>query len=239
MTLPMPAISISCLSKSCGEAVLLHPLTLDIPMGEVFGLVGPDGAGRATVIRLLMTRLAPSGGTARIAGHDIAADPVRVRSAIGYLPESVRFDDRLTALENLIIFARVSGAVSPALAALAALCFLDIAGLADRQVGTLSKGMRLRVGLARAILHNPHVLFLDASPPGVDPAEARQLCDMIEMLGTTGMTVVINAALRSEMMRSCTSVGVLAHGRLVLHDTVEAVAARSRAGPDQPIRATM
>jgi ABC-2 type transport system ATP-binding protein len=224
MTNAIHAVSTSGLRKSYGDAVVLHPLSLDVPKGEVFGLLGHNGAGKTTTIRLLTTLLAPSSGSARVAGHDITTDPLRVRAAIGYLPENVRLYDRFTTRENLTFFARLSGVANPADAVRATLDFLDIADLADRRVGTFSKGMRQRVGLAQAILHDPQVLFLDEPTSGLDPMGVRQLREIIEKLHDRGMTVFMNTHLLSEVARSCTSIGVLAHGRLVFHDSMQAVA---------------
>ncbi|WP_425102443.1 ABC transporter ATP-binding protein [Tropicibacter sp. S64] len=224
MTNAIPAVSTSNLSKSYGDAVVLHPLSLDVPKGEVFGFLGHNGAGKTTTIRLLTTLLAPSSGVGRVAGHDIASDPLKVRAAIGYLPENVRLYDRFTTRENLTFFARLSGVVNPADAVGDTLDFLDIASLADRRVGTFSKGMRQRVGLAQAILHQPEVLFLDEPTSGLDPMGVRQLREIIEKLHARGMTIFMNTHLLSEVARSCTSIGVLAHGKLVFQDSMQAVA---------------
>lgn len=224
MTNAIPAVSTSGLSKSYGDAVVLHPLSLDVPKGEVFGFLGHNGAGKTTTIRLLTTLLAPSSGVARVAGHDIASDPLKVRAAIGYLPENVRLYDRFTTHENLTFFARLSGVANPVEAVRETLDFLDIDPLADRRVGTFSKGMRQRVGLAQAILHQPDVLFLDEPTSGLDPMGVRQLREIIEKLHARGMTIFMNTHLLSEVARSCTSIGVLAHGKLVFHDSMQAVA---------------
>lgn len=226
MTNAIPAVSTSGLSKSYGDAVVLHPMTLDVPKGEVFGFLGHNGAGKTTTIRLLTTLLAPSSGTARVAGHDVASDPLKVRAAIGYLPENVRLYDRFTTRENLTFFARLSGVINPVEAVSETLDFLDIAPLADRPIGTFSKGMRQRVGLAQAILHQPEVLFLDEPTSGLDPMGVRQLREIIEKLHARGMTIFMNTHLLSEVARSCTSIGVLAHGKLVFHDSMQAVAGK-------------
>lgn len=223
MTQTTHAVATKNLSKSYGEATVLHPLTLEVKKGEVFGFLGHNGAGKTTTIRLLTTLLSPTSGTARIAGHDTVADPLKVRAAIGYLPENVRLYDRFTTKENLMFFARLSGVANPVDAVHDTLEFLDIVALADRRVGTFSKGMRQRVGLAQAILHRPEVLFLDEPTSGLDPMGVRQLREIIDKLHDTGMTVFMNTHLLSEVARSCTSIGVLAQGKLVFHDTMQAV----------------
>jgi ABC-2 type transport system ATP-binding protein len=149
-----------------------------------------------------------------------------LRASIGYLPENVRLYDTFTTQENLMFFARLSGVENPAEQVRETLDFLSISDLANRRVGTFSKGMRQRVGLAQAILHRPEVLFLDEPTSGLDPMGVRMLRELIEKLNRTGITIFMNTHLLGEVARSCTSIGVLSHGKLVYHDRMEAVAAR-------------
>jgi ABC-2 type transport system ATP-binding protein len=220
-----PAIATQGLTLSYGGHTALHPLTLEIPRGEVFGFLGHNGAGKTTTIRLLTTLLKPTDGVARVAGHDIRTAPLNVRAAVGYLPENVRLYDRFTTRENLVFFARLSGLKTRAAQGkvLETLDFLGITDLADRRVGTFSKGMRQRVGLAQAVLHDPQVLFLDEPTSGLDPMGVRALREIIDRLRDRGMTIFMNTHLLSEVARSCTSIGVLAHGRLVFHDRISAL----------------
>lgn len=226
MTQTHDAIATDGLAKTYGERTALHPLSLNVAKGEVFGFLGHNGAGKTTTVRLLTTLLEPSAGSARVAGHDIHTAPLEVRAAIGYLPENVRLYDRFTTRENLTFFARLSGLPDIRDRVRVTLDFLEIAELADRRVGTFSKGMRQRVGLAQAILHRPEVLFLDEPTSGLDPMGVRQLREILERLHDQGMTIFMNTHLLSEVARSCTSIGVLAQGRLVFHDRIEAVAER-------------
>ena len=162
-----------------------------------------------------------------VAGHDICTDPLAVRRAIGYVPENVRLYDTLTATENLLFFARLSGVSDPQRRVGEVLDLLDCAYLADRRVGGFSKGMRQRVGLAQAILHNPSVLFLDEPTSGLDPMGIKMLRDLILRLNAEfGMTIFMNTHLISEIAKTCTSIAVLSHGKLVFHDRIEAVTAR-------------
>jgi ABC-2 type transport system ATP-binding protein len=223
---PASAIATRDLTKSYGSTTILHPLTIDIPKGEVFGFLGHNGAGKTTTIRLLTTLLEPTSGDATVAGHDLRGDPMGLRAAIGYLPENVRLYDRFTTRENLIFFGRLSGLADVADRVAETLSFLGIEALADRRVGTFSKGMRQRVGLAQAILHQPDLLFLDEPTSGLDPMGVRLLREIIERLHARGMTIFMNTHLLSEVARTCTSIGVLAQGRLVYHDRMEAVTAK-------------
>ena len=220
------AITTQGLTRRYGASVALHPLTLNIPTGEVFGFLGHNGAGKTTTIRLLTTLIEPSGGSASIGGFDLNSDPMGVRGAIGYLPENVRLYDNFTTAENLMFFAKLSGVKTPEDRVREVLDFLNITELTDRKVGQFSKGMRQRVGIAQAILHRPSILFLDEPTSGLDPMGVRMLREVIDALNATGMTIFMNTHLLSEVSRSCTSIGVLSHGKLVFQDSMEAVTAR-------------
>ncbi|HHB81440.1 MAG TPA: ABC transporter ATP-binding protein, partial [Aliiroseovarius sp.] len=162
-----------------------------------------------------------------VAGHDILADPLAVRREIGYVPENVRLYDTLTTRENLMFFGRLSGLEDVPERIGEVLAFLSIEALAERRVGTFSKGMRQRVGLAQAILHRPRVLFLDEPSSGLDPMGMKMLRDLILKLnGDWGMTIFMNTHLLSEIAKTCTSIGVLNHGQLVFRDTIDVVMSR-------------
>lgn len=225
MTSPM--ITISHLTQRFEGHTAVEDLTCDIAAGDVFGFLGHNGAGKTTTIHMLTTLAQPTSGTAVIGGHDIQADPIGVRRIIGYVPENVRLYDTMTARENLTFFARLSGISAPAPRVAETLAFLDCPDLADRRVGTFSKGMRQRIGLAQAILHRPKVLFLDEPTSGLDPMGIKTLRDLITRLNVEfGMTIFMNTHLISEIAKTCTSIGVLSHGKLVYHDTIQAVSAR-------------
>ncbi|CAI9418728.1 putative ABC transporter ATP-binding protein NosF [Pleomorphomonas sp. T1.2MG-36] len=220
------AISTRKLSCRYGDFIALHPLNLDIPKGEVFGFLGHNGAGKTTTIQLLTTLLEPSSGEASVAGCDARRNVVQLRRQIGYLPENVRLYDTLSTRENLRFFASLSQIEDAHERVEEVMDFLHIRELADRRLSTFSKGMRQRVGLAQAIVHRPSVLFLDEPTSGLDPMGVRMLREVIERLNADGMTIFMNTHVLSEVARSCTSIGVLSHGRLVFHDRIEAVSAR-------------
>lgn len=222
MTSPM--IAIKHLTQRFDGATVVDDLTFDIARGGVFGFLGHNGAGKTTTVHMLTTLARPASGTATIDGHDIASDPMGVRRAIGYVPENVRLYDTMTARENLIFFARLSGVTDPGNRVSETLDFLECADLANRRVGGFSKGMRQRIGLAQAILHRPKVLFLDEPTSGLDPMGIKMLRDVVARLNhDLGITVFMNTHLISEIARTCTSIGVLRQGRLIYHDTMEAV----------------
>lgn len=225
--MPEPMIQTIRLTQSFDGVTVVDALSMDIAQGEIFGFLGHNGAGKTTTIQMLTTLARPASGTATVAGHDIGTDPLAVRRAIGYVPENVRLYDTLTAVENLVFFARLSGVAAPERRVNEVLDLLDCTYLAQKRVGGFSKGMRQRVGLAQAILHQPAVLFLDEPTSGLDPMGIKMLRDLILRLNTEfGMTIFMNTHLISEIAKTCTSIAVLSHGKLVYHDRIEAVTAR-------------
>ena len=225
--MPEPMISMNRLTRVFDGVTAVDALTMEIAAGEIFGFLGHNGAGKTTTVQMLTTLLRPTSGTAVVAGHDIGSDPMAVRRSIGYVPENVRLYDTLTATENLMFFARLSGVAAPARRVDQVLRLLDCADLAGRRVGGFSKGMRQRIGLAQAILHEPAVLFLDEPTSGLDPMGVKLLRDLILRLNAEfGTTIFMNTHLISEIAKTCTSIAVLSHGKLVYHDRIEAVTAR-------------
>ncbi len=204
-----------------GDTTVLHGIELTVERGEIFGFLGHNGAGKTTTIHVLTTLLVPSGGKARVGGLDVVRDRLEVQRTIGYLPENVRLYDSLTAAENLRFFARLSGVTDVPRAIDDALGILECPELADRRVGTFSKGMRQRIGIAQAILHKPQVLFLDEPTSGLDPMGVRLLRETIVRLNTElGITIFMNTHLLSEVAHVCTTIGVLAEGELIYHDSL-------------------
>ncbi len=220
------AIRTSGLSKVYGDKVAVRDLDLTIGSGEIFGLLGHNGAGKTTTVTMLTTLLKPTSGRMEVAGVDTAAEPDRVRRMIGYLPENVAFYDNLSTMENLRFFARLSGLAKPDGRIREVLEYLDFAGHDRQRVGSFSKGMRQRVGIAQAILHEPAILFLDEATSGLDPEGVRQLREIIVALNRDlGMTVFMNTHLLSEVTRTCTSIGILRHGELAYQDSLAATMA--------------
>ena len=216
------AIETSGLTKRYDDKTVLDDLSIEVARGEVFGLLGHNGAGKTTTVSILTTLLDPSSGSATVNGHDVAKDSLRVRRSIGYLPESVQFYDALTLKENLTFFAQLSGIPKPAGRIRDVLHFLDFEGHDDERLSTFSKGMRQRVGIAQAILHEPSVLFLDEPTSGLDPTGVKLLRDTIIRLNTElGMTVFMNTHLLAEVTKTCSSIGILSTGRLIYHDSLE------------------
>ncbi len=215
-------VEIESLVHRYGDTDVLHGIDLTVGNGEIFGFLGHNGAGKTTTIHILTTLITPTSGSARVCGLDVVEERLDVQRTLGYLPENVRLYDSLTAAENLRFFAQLSGVEDVPRAIDEALGILDCRELADRRVGTFSKGMRQRIGIAQAILHRPRVLFLDEPTSGLDPMGVRQLRDTIVRLNTElGITIFMNTHLLSEVARVCTTIGVLAEGALIYNDTLE------------------
>jgi ABC-2 type transport system ATP-binding protein len=215
------------LTKAYGSKTALDDLDLKVERGEIFGFLGHNGAGKTTTIHMLTTLLKPTSGTATVCGQSITRQPMQVRRHIGYVPEHVRLYDTLSARDNLRFFARLSGIDAPDRRIDETLDFLDCAELAPQRVGTFSKGLRQRIGLAQAILHRPEVLFLDEPTSGLDPMGIRMLRELIVRLNAEfGITIFMNTHLISEISRTCTTIGVLNRGELVFRDSIEAATKR-------------
>lgn len=219
---PRTAISTDGLARSYGTKQALSPLTLEVNAGEIFGLLGHNGAGKTTTVNLLTTLLEPTAGTAMVGGHSVTSDPLGVRRSIGYLPENVQFYDNLTVMENLRFFGELSGLHRPEARIREVLAILEFEGRENQRLGTFSKGMRQRVGIAQAILHSPSVLFLDEPTSGLDPEGVRTLRETIVRLNHEyGITIFMNTHLLSEVTKTCTSIGILRGGHLVHHESLE------------------
>lgn len=216
------AIEVAGVTHAFGDRTVLHDLNLSVGEGEIFGFLGHNGAGKTTTISILTTLLRQSAGSVRVSGFDTLSQGSEVRRRIGYLPENVMFYNDLTAYENLAYFARLSGVSNVDEKIHETLTFLDFCGIEHRRLRTFSKGMRQRIGIAQAILHDPSVVFLDEPTSGLDPVGIKNLRNIILRLNRErGMTIFMNTHLLSEVAKTCTSIGVLNMGRLIYHGTME------------------
>jgi len=205
-----------------GQKQALADLDLDVAEGEIFGLLGHNGAGKTTAVSIITTLLRPTSGTAEVCGYDIMRQAKEVRRIIGYLPENVEFYNRLTLEENLSYFARLSGLSKPEGRIRDVLDFLDFKGHEKERLETFSKGMRQRAGIAQAIMHMPKVLFLDEPTSGLDPQGVINLRKIIISLNRElGMTIFMNTHSLSEVTKTCTNIGILREGRLLYQNSLE------------------
>ena len=230
--MPDPAILTTGLAKTYGGRRPVHalrPLELEVEPGTTFGLLGPNGAGKTTLVKLLLGLVRPTEGDATLFGRPIAE--AQTRRAVGYLPEGHRFPTFLSARDTLALFARMAG-VPDAERERRAGELLDrvrLTGAADRKVGTFSKGMLQRLGIAQALMNGPRLLFLDEPTDGVDPVGRREIRALIESLRDDGVTVFLNSHLLSEVERICTRVAIMKGGEVVRDGTVDDLTRTGRA----------
>lgn len=215
------------LTRQYGSFTALDHLTLTVAQGEIFGFLGHNGAGKTTTINLLTTLLLPTSGGAQVCGFDIVKDNLAVRQHIGYVPENVRLYNDLSVAENLHFFASLSGVPQIKARITQVLAMLGCEGWESRRVGGFSKGMRQRIGIAQALLHQPDVLFLDEPSSGLDPEGTHAIGDLIQRLNHEhGITIFMNTHQLAEVAKLCTSIGIMSHGRLVVADSLKNVMAR-------------
>ena len=220
------AIETKSLTQKFGDYLAVNNLSLNVAQGEVFGFLGHNGAGKTSTIHMLTTLVKPYSGQAAIFGESVVEHPDRVKQLIGYVPENVRLYDSLTTRENLLFFAGLSGIDDLHASVDRAMSILGILDLENKRVGQFSKGMRQRVGLAQAIVHQPKLLFLDEPASGLDPMGIKMLRDLIAKLNSElGITIFMNTHLISEVSKTCSSIGVLNHGQLIFSGKVDEVKA--------------
>jgi len=218
----MPTLEATDLSKRYGSRTAVDGLSFAAQQGEIIGLLGPNGAGKTTTIRLLTTILRPSGGSFSVAG--ITGDhPARIRERIGVLPESAGYPGRPTGREYLRYAARLFGRDRSKAAAVADRLLTDV-GLGERagsRIATYSRGMRQRLGIARALINDPQVVFLDEPTLGLDPAGQREVLATVRQIARErGATVVLSTHTLTEVEQLCNSVVILQQGRLLASGTV-------------------
>ena len=213
---PEPAIQVADLSKRFGRFVAVDRVTFDVQRGEVFGFLGPNGSGKSTTIRMLCGILSPTSGTGRVAGFDVARDPERVRQHIGYMSQKFSLYEELTVRENLDFYGGIYG-----LTAAAAVArrdeVLSLVGLADGRDASardLPGGLRQRLALACAIIHDPPVLFLDEPTAGVDPISRREFWGLIRTMAAAGTAILVTTHYMDEA-EHCGALAFIHEGRLI------------------------
>jgi len=217
------------LSKNYGPLVAVDELSFEVGAGEVLGFLGPNGAGKSTTMKMLTGFLAPSSGTALVNGHDIVDDSLAARRCIGYLPEGAPSYGEMTVRAFLQFVARARGFESRRAldAAEAAIERLNLHGVPEQPIETLSKGFKRRVGLAQALIHDPQVLILDEPTDGLDPNQKHEVRRLIREMAEDKI-IVISTHLLEEVHAVCNRAMIIAHGRLLVDDTPAGLIARSR-----------
>jgi len=217
------AVRLNKVTKIYNKVPVVNDLSFEIKSGEIFGLLGPNGAGKSTTIKMLITLALPSRGTIEVAGYDLAKSPERVKRNIGVVLQQTSVDGELTVWENLEFHGRMHHIPNPERQELIDR-WLDYVELGDRRldlVKTLSGGMKRRLQIARALLHNPQVLFLDEPTVGLDPQTRRRLWEIIKDLNRQGMTILLTTHYMEEVEFLCERVGIIDAGQLIELGTVE------------------
>lgn len=217
------------LTKAYGDAVAVRDLSLCVRPGEVYALLGANGAGKTTALRCLATLLRPTGGTARIAGFDAVSQPLEVRRRLGFLAASMGLYARLTPREVLAYFAALHGieAADARERVEEAVRTFGLGEFADRQCGRLSTGQRQRVSIARAVVHDPPALVLDEPTLGLDVLSGEAIYRFVERARERDRAVIFSTHQMSEVELLADRVGVIAGGRLVAEGTAEEIVART------------
>ena len=217
------------LTKHFRSLTAVHDLSFTVGDGEIFGILGPNGAGKTTSVRMLAGLIGPSDGTARINGLELGRESQRIRAITGVLTEAPGLHDKLTARQNLGYYGRLYGLRGANLRR-AVDRYLDVVGLpdaGDRRVGGFSKGMRQKVAIARALLHEPEVVYLDEPTSALDPSAAKTVRDFVETLRDAGRSVVVCTHNLDEAERLCDRIGIM-RGTLLLVDTPARLRRRGR-----------
>ena len=216
-----PIIITKNLTRAFGDNLAVNQLSLTVEKGEVFGLLGPNGAGKTTVVRMLAALLAPTSGEAWVAGYQVGVDDQGIRQRIGLLPEAPGLYAALTAEQNLAFYGEMYGVENKNQQIQR---YLELLGLWNRRfepVGTFSKGMRQKLAIARALLHEPDVLFLDEPTSGLDPEASRLVRDFISELKGEGRTIILTTHNLEEADRLCDRVAVISSHLLALDNPKE------------------
>ena len=210
------------LTKRYGSATVVKGISFSVARGEIFGLLGPNGAGKTTTILMLLGLSDISDGTARVLDHDPVREPLAVKRRVGYLPDQVGFYDNLTAADNLRYIARLIGLSREEREEkiVAALAHVGLSDVIDKRVGTFSRGMRQRLGLAEILMKDAQVAILDEPTSGLDPQVTVELLDIIRDLKQRGVSVLLSSHLLARVQSVCDRVALFNEGNIALMGTV-------------------
>lgn len=213
-----PTIALEGISKHYGKTTALTDVTFSVPEGSMFGLIGPDGAGKSTLYRILTTLIPPDSGTATVAGLDVQTDYRKIRTEIGYMPERFSLYPDLTVSENLNFFASLFGVRVQDNYDLIAPFFNQLARFPHRRAGALSGGMKQKLALGCALIHRPKILLLDEPTTGVDAVSRSEFWDMLATLRQKGITILVSTSYMDEAER-CERIALINAGRILKVDT--------------------
>jgi ABC-2 type transport system ATP-binding protein len=213
----MYSVIIENISKSYGDVLAVDDISLNIEKGEVFGFIGPDGAGKTTLFRMLTTLLIPDKGKATVEGFDIVKDYKKIRSSVGYMPGRFSLYQDLTVEENLHFFASVFGTTIQENYNLIKDIYVTLEPFKNRKAGKLSGGMKQKLALCCALIHKPEILFLDEPTTGVDPVSRNEFWDMLGHLKSEGITIVVSTPYMDEASK-CDRISLMQKGKTLETD---------------------
>jgi ABC-2 type transport system ATP-binding protein len=213
-----PVLAISGLTKRFGDVIAVNEISLSVGRGEVLGLLGPNGSGKSTTLNMVLGFVRPSAGSIAIDGHDLAKERELALSSVGGLVEGSAFYPYLSGRKNLSMLAKIRG-LSPA-SVDAAIALVDLGSAAERNFGGYSTGMRQRLGVAAALLHDPQLIVLDEPTSGLDPAGTREMRHLIPRIAAEGHTVILASHLLVEVEQVCHRVAILKGGRVITEGNV-------------------
>jgi ABC-type multidrug transport system ATPase subunit len=216
------SISLSNISKSYKKSQAVRDISFDVEPGELFGLIGPDGAGKTTLFRILTTLLIPDEGKASVAGFDIITDYKAIRKSVGYMPGRFSLYQDLTVEENLSFFATIFGTTIAENYDLIEDIYAQIEPFKNRRAGKLSGGMKQKLALSCALIHKPKVLFLDEPTTGVDPVSRKEFWEMLKRLQKKGITILVSTPYMDEAAL-CDRIALIQDGEILQIDTPEAI----------------
>lgn len=215
-------ISLSNISKSYKKVKAVQDISFDVNPGELFGLIGPDGAGKTTIFRILNTLLIADEGRATVAGFDVVKDYKAIRKSVGYMPGRFSLYQDLTVEENLTFFATIFGTTIEENYDLIEDIYVQIEPFKDRRAGKLSGGMKQKLALSCALIHKPKVLFLDEPTTGVDPVSRKEFWEMLKRLQKKGITILVSTPYMDEAAL-CDRIALIQSGEILEIDTPEAI----------------
>ena len=220
MNAPDPAIHVAGLIKSYGDLDVLRGVDFDVAPGSIFALLGSNGAGKTTVVRILSTLLGADGGSARVNGYDVETQAAEVRKSISLTGQFAAVDEILTGRENLVLVARLRHRDNPGVVADDLLKRFSLTEAGARRVSTYSGGMRRRLDIAMSLIGNPEVLFLDEPTTGLDPQARLEVWDVIRTLAKRGTTVLLTTQSLDEAEHLADRIAILHEGRILVNDTL-------------------
>jgi ABC-2 type transport system ATP-binding protein len=216
------SVEVTGLTKNYGNIRALNRVSFSVGKGELYGFIGPDGAGKTTLFRILVTLLLPDGGSAMVEGFDVVRDYRRIRNLIGYMPGRFSLYQDLTVEENLRFFATIFGTTIRENYDLIRDIYIQIEPFRDRKAGKLSGGMKQKLALSCALIHKPPILFLDEPTTGVDAVSRKEFWEMLKRLREQGITIVVSTPYMDEASL-CDRVALIQNGTLMTIDTPEEI----------------